>query len=113
MFGCWGISTLQRESGYQKRSGAAETAWRHPMIKFTFLGVAALLSTAIEAPVFAQAAIQEPGAYAFSHPDGNLGIGSTPTQRRDVVVIRGTADATASAAPAHHTAQGGEPTTRH
>ena len=42
------------------------------MIKFTFLGVAALLSTAIEAPVFAQAAIQEPGAYAFSHPDGNL-----------------------------------------
>src|SRR6202022_2202875 len=110
MFGCSGISTLQRESGYQKRSGAAETTWRHPMIKFTFLGVAALLSTAIEAPVFAQAVIQEPGAYAFSHPDGNLGIGSIPTQRRDVVVSRGTADAMASA-PSVHTPRAGRETT--
>jgi hypothetical protein len=28
-------------------------------------------------PVFAQAAISEPGAYAFYHPNGDLGIGSS------------------------------------
>jgi hypothetical protein len=33
---------------------------------------AALLMTAIATPVFAQAAIQEPGLYAFYHPDANL-----------------------------------------
>lgn len=33
---------------------------------------AALLLTAIATPVFAQAAIQEPGAYAFYHPDADV-----------------------------------------
>ena len=33
---------------------------------------AALLATAIATPVFAQAAIQEPGAYAFYHPDADV-----------------------------------------
>jgi len=33
---------------------------------------AALLMTAVATPVFAQAAIQEPGLYAFYHPDANL-----------------------------------------
>jgi hypothetical protein len=33
---------------------------------------AALLTTAIATPVFAQAAIQEPGAYAFYHPDADV-----------------------------------------
>ena len=32
----------------------------------------AVLSTAIATPVFAQAAIQEPGAYAFYHPDADV-----------------------------------------
>jgi hypothetical protein len=45
------------------------------MIKFGLLGAAAILSMAAT-PVFAQPAISEPGAFAFYHPDGDLGIGS-------------------------------------
>jgi hypothetical protein len=33
---------------------------------------AALLMTAIATPVFAQAAVQEPGAYSFYHPDADV-----------------------------------------
>jgi len=33
---------------------------------------AALLLTAVATPVFAQAAIQEPGAYAFYHPNADV-----------------------------------------
>lgn len=33
---------------------------------------AALVMTAIATPVFAQAAIQEPGAYAFYHPNADV-----------------------------------------
>jgi hypothetical protein len=33
--------------------------------------VAAVLATAVATPVFAQAAIQEPGAYAFYHPNAD------------------------------------------
>jgi hypothetical protein len=50
--------------------------WRKSMIKFGWLGAAAILSIAAT-PVFAQPAISEPGAFAFYHPDGDLGIGST------------------------------------
>jgi hypothetical protein len=46
------------------------------MIKFGWLGAAAILSMAAT-PVFAQPVISEPGAFAFYHPDGDLGIGST------------------------------------
>ena len=38
--------------------------------------VTALLLTSIATPVFAQAAIQEPGLYSFYHPNGDLGISS-------------------------------------
>ena len=36
---------------------------------------AAFLMTAIATPVFAQAAIQEPGAYAFYHPNADVVAG--------------------------------------
>jgi hypothetical protein len=81
------------------------------MTRFVFVGVAAILSTATATPVFAQAVIQEPGAYAFYHPNGDLGIGSAPSQRRDVVG-RGTADALAFAPPSRSVATGQETTTR-
>jgi hypothetical protein len=42
------------------------------MSRFKLSGVALILSAATATPVFAQAAIQEPGAYAFYHPDGDL-----------------------------------------
>jgi hypothetical protein len=41
---------------------------------------AAFLMTAIATPVFAQAAIQEPGAYAFYHPNADV-LGGRPAYR--------------------------------
>jgi len=48
---------------------------------FKALGTVALLSTAIATPVFAQAAIQEPGAYAFYHPNGDVLEANRPWPR--------------------------------
>ncbi len=79
------------------------------MTKRTLLGVAAILSTAIATPALAQAVIQEPGAYAFYHPNGDLEIGSTPSRRR---VSRGTADAMALAPSFRPSMAGNETTTR-
>jgi hypothetical protein len=42
------------------------------MNSFKTLGAAAILSMMAATPVFAQAAVQEPGAYAFYHPDGDV-----------------------------------------
>jgi hypothetical protein len=42
------------------------------MTSFKTLSAAALLSMMFATPVFAQAAIQEPGAYAFYHPNGDV-----------------------------------------
>jgi hypothetical protein len=47
------------------------------MTTFKLFGAALILSAAAAAPVAAQQAIQEPGAYAFYHPNADLGIGST------------------------------------
>jgi hypothetical protein len=58
------------------------------MIKFAFLGVTAILSTAIATPVLAQAVIQEPGAYAFGDPDGDLGIAPRASQRGSETTTR-------------------------
>ena len=46
------------------------------MTKIKFLGAAALLSVLIGSPASAQHMIDEPGMYAFYHPNGDLGIGS-------------------------------------
>ena len=45
------------------------------MINFKLLSTAAILSTAIATPVFAQEAVQEPGVQAFYQ---SLGVGSQP-----------------------------------
>jgi BA14K-like protein len=42
------------------------------MTRFKIFGAAAILSMMMATPVFAQAAIQEPGAYAFYHPDADV-----------------------------------------
>ena len=47
------------------------------MTKLGLFGATLILLTGMATPVFAQAAISEPGAYAFYHPNGDLGIGST------------------------------------
>ncbi|MGH6641909.1 MAG: hypothetical protein ACRED3_04355 [Bradyrhizobium sp.] len=42
---------------------------------------AALLITAVATPVFAQAAVQEPGAYAFYHPNADVLNAGRPALR--------------------------------
>ncbi len=41
------------------------------MTRLTILSAAAVLSTIAATPVFAMPAIQEPGAFAFYHPNAN------------------------------------------
>ena len=47
------------------------------MTTFRVFGALAILSTLSAAPALAQPMIDEPGMYAFYHPHGDLGIGST------------------------------------
>ncbi|MBA7479570.1 hypothetical protein ES703_20931 [subsurface metagenome] len=42
------------------------------MTRITILGAAAVLSMMVATPAFAQAALQEPGAFAFYHPNTNV-----------------------------------------
>lgn len=49
------------------------------MTRFKILGAAAILSLMSAAPVFAQAAIQEPGAFAFYYPNNDVLNGGRPT----------------------------------
>jgi hypothetical protein len=49
------------------------------MTRFKILGAAAMLSLTFATPVFAQAAIQEPGLYAFYHPNNDVLNGGRPT----------------------------------
>ena len=46
------------------------------MTPFKFLGAVAILSALIATPALAQHMIEEPGMFAFYHPNGDLGIGS-------------------------------------
>jgi len=47
---------------------------------FKTIGAAAMLSMMIAAPAFAQAAIQEPGAFAFYHPNADVLKAGRPTR---------------------------------
>jgi hypothetical protein len=49
------------------------------MTRLKFLGAVAIVFAITGAPVFAQAAIQEPGAFAFYHPDADVLNGGRPT----------------------------------
>jgi hypothetical protein len=49
------------------------------MTSFKILAAAALLSAMTATPVFAQAAIQEPGLFAFYHPNLDVLNGGAPT----------------------------------
>src|SRR5690242_17894790 len=49
------------------------------MTSLKLLAVAVLLSATAATPVFAQAAIQEPGLYAFYHPNADVLNGGAPT----------------------------------
>jgi hypothetical protein len=47
------------------------------MIRFNFFGTAAILSALSTSPAMAQHMIEEPGMFAFFHPNGDLGIASS------------------------------------
>ena len=49
------------------------------MTRFKILSAAAILSLMFATPVFAQAAIQEPGAFAFYYPNNDVLNGGRPT----------------------------------
>jgi hypothetical protein len=48
------------------------------MTNFKLIGAAAILSLTFATPVFAQAAIDEPGAFAFSYPNADVLNGGRP-----------------------------------
>jgi hypothetical protein len=83
------------------------------MTKRLLLGMSAILSTAIAAPLFAQAVVQEPDAYALYFADVGTAIGSEPPQRQDVSIVNhGLADAIRSAPSARPWKAGDETVTR-
>ena len=49
------------------------------MVSFKTVAAVALLSATAATPAFAQAAIQEPGLFAFYYPDLDVLNGGTPT----------------------------------
>jgi hypothetical protein len=53
------------------------------MTKRLLVSMSAILSTAIAAPLFAQAVVREPDAYALYLPNVGTGIESAPPQRQD------------------------------
>jgi hypothetical protein len=54
------------------------------MTKRLLFCMSAILSTAIATPLFAQAVVREPDAYALYLPHAGAGIESSPSQRQDV-----------------------------
>jgi hypothetical protein len=48
------------------------------MTSFKTFAAAALLATTAATPVFAQAAVEEPGAFAFYHPNADVLNGGAP-----------------------------------
>jgi hypothetical protein len=59
--------------------GFARDGWRKIMTSVKTLAAAALLSAMAATTVFAQATIQEPGSFAFYHPDLDVLNGGAPT----------------------------------
>jgi hypothetical protein len=72
------------------------------MTKRLLPSMSVILSTAIAAPVFAEAVVRETDAYALYLPKMGAEIRSAPSQRRDApIVSHDTEDATASAPSVH------------
>jgi hypothetical protein len=77
------------------------------MTKRLLLGITAILSMSIAAPVFAQTIVKEPDAYALYLPNAGTGAGSAPPQRRDVSIVNNGA---AAATPPRHPWKAGNET---
>ena len=59
------------------------------MTRFKFFGTAAILSALSASPAMAQRMIDEPGLFAFFHPNGDLGIASTKSPADAMASIPG------------------------
>jgi hypothetical protein len=61
------------------------------MTRFNLVGAAAILTLMSATPVFAQAAIQEPGEFSFYYPNNDVLNGGepTPAARMDAIAGRG------------------------
>jgi hypothetical protein len=57
------------------------------MTRFKLFSVAVILSATMATQVFAQEAIQEPGNYAFFHPDGDLLHANSPSPSPDAMAM--------------------------
>jgi hypothetical protein len=111
--GILGIFRTHRESGDQKRLCANENQETHPMTKRLLLGMSAILSAAIAAPLCAQTVVQEPHAYALNLPNVGTAIGSAPPRRQDVSIVNhGIADAMRSAPSVRPWTAGNETVTK-
>jgi len=74
------------------------------MTNFKLIAAAVVLSAAIAAPSFAQEVIQEPGSYAFYHPNADLTAGARPGASSNAMASVRTNSAMASA-PIKHVAR--------
>ena len=59
------------------------------MTRFTIFSTAVMLPLMFATPVFAQAAIQEPGAFAFAYPNYDVLNGGQPTPAARMDAIAG------------------------
>jgi hypothetical protein len=59
------------------------------MTTFKFFGVLAILSACNAAPALAQHMIDEPGMYAFYHPNGDPNAGTAPADSMAMDLSRG------------------------
>jgi hypothetical protein len=71
--------SIQGEGENFRISPPLDSRRRQAMTRFKIFGAAAILSLMFATPVFAQAAIQEPGAFAFYYPNNDVLNGGRPT----------------------------------
>ncbi len=70
------------------------------MTNFKIIAAALVLSAASATAAFAQAAVQEPGAYAFYHPNGDVLHAGTPSPAADAMAAyRADTDRVVTTAP--------------
>jgi BA14K-like protein len=77
--GTGGISAYLRGDALSFRAGLPIKTRRKTMNRFRIFSAAAILSLMLATPVFAQAAIQEPGLFAFYYPNNDVLNGGRPT----------------------------------
>ena len=71
--------STQGEGENSRISPPIDSRKRQAMTRFKIFSAAAILSLMFATPVFAQAAIQEPGAFAFYYPNNDVLNGGRPT----------------------------------